>query len=291
VAGVEDHIAPVSEIFRLQGEAELSQAERRYLQGQAQTRAIVLAATRGAGLESVTEDRPKVMLPIAGKPLLEHLVDHFHAQGIRRITVVGGYHADAIDLDAVQVVRNADYARTGELGSLACAREQLADDVVVTYGDLLFRRHVLRDLMEARGDLVAVVDSDLPEEGTRDYRDLAYCSRPDQVFATEDAELERVSVRADSLRGRPSGRWIGMLRACGEGRERLAAAVDALRARRNFDQLGMPDLVNALIDMGCSIKVVYIRGHWLDVNAAEDLIRGSDFAYGASAPSQRPRNA
>jgi len=291
VAGVEDHIAPVSEIFRLQGEEELSHAERRYLQSEATTRAVVLAATRGAGLESVTADRPKVMVPIAGKPLLAHLVAHFQSQGIRRITVVGGYRAEAIDVEGVEVICNPAYSRSGELASLAVARKELADDVIITYGDLLFRRHVLWDLMDARGDLVAVVDSDLPAEETRDYRDLAYCSRVDHLLATEGVELERVSARADTLRGRPSGRWIGMLRARGAGLERLAATLDTLQSRRDFDQLGMPDLVNALIDEGSTIKVVYIRGHWLDVNAAEDLIRGSDFAYGASASAQQRQSA
>jgi phosphoenolpyruvate phosphomutase len=45
----------------------------------------------------------------------------------------------------------------------------------------------------------------------------------------------------------------------------------------------MPDLINALVAAGQKIKVVYIHGHWLDVNGAEDLIRGSDFAHGPSA--------
>jgi phosphoenolpyruvate phosphomutase len=284
VAGVEDHIARVSEIFRLQGEEELSQAERRYVASEAQTHAIVLAATRGAGLESVTEDRPKVMLPIAGKPLLAHLVDQFQRQAIQRITVVAGYRAEAIDVGGVRVLHNPDYMRSGELASLACARDAIHDDVIVTYGDLLFRRHVLRDLVEARGDLVAVVDSELPPQDSRDYRDLAYCSRDDHPLLAEEADLERVSDRPDSLHGKPSGRWIGILRARGHGRERLLEALEVLRSRRDFAQLGMPDLMNALIGAGHTIKVVYIHGHWINVNAAEDLIRGSDFAYGPMPP-------
>lgn len=280
LVGVEDHIAPVSEIFRLQGEEELSQAEQRYLTSEIQTQAVVLAATRGAGLESVTEDRPKVMLPIAGKPLLAHLADRFREQGVRRIAVVAGYRPEAIDLDGITVVQNPDYSRTGELASLVCAREALSDDVIVTYGDLLFRRHVLRELLDAPGDLVAVVDSELPPEESRNYRDLAFCSRDDDVLAADEVELERVMYQADELRGRPSGRWIGMLRARARGRDALLRTLDELKARRDFAKLGMPDLINALIASGQKVKVVYIHGHWLDVNAAEDLIRGSDFAHG-----------
>jgi phosphoenolpyruvate phosphomutase len=100
----------------------------------------------------------------------------------------------------------------------------------------------------------------------------------------EEADLERVSERADTLHGEPSGRWIGILRARGRGREQLLVALETLRSRRDFAQLGMPDLLNALIGAGHTIKVLYIHGHWINVNAAEDLIRGSDFAHGPMSP-------
>ena len=91
---VEDRIASVNELFRLQDADEYSEAENRYLSAsRASASAVVLAASRGAGLEAVTADRPKVMLPIAGKPLLRWLVDAFKKQGVNDITVVGGYHA------------------------------------------------------------------------------------------------------------------------------------------------------------------------------------------------------
>jgi len=98
LVNVEDRIASVNEIFRLQDVEEYSAAERLYLsQSRPMRAAIVLAATRGRGLEAVTADRPKVMLPIAGKPLLRWLVDSFKKESINDIAVVGGYRADAID--------------------------------------------------------------------------------------------------------------------------------------------------------------------------------------------------
>ncbi len=101
----------------------------------------------------MTGDRPKVMLPIAGKPLLRWLVDGFKKEQINDITVVGGYRADAIDTAGVKLVLNERYAETGELASLACAIESLDSDTVISYGDLLFRSYVLRDLVECEGGI------------------------------------------------------------------------------------------------------------------------------------------
>ncbi len=112
-----------------------------------------LAASRGSGLEAVTADRPKVMLPIAGKPLLRWLVDAFKKESINDITVVGGYRADAIDTAGIRLVVNERYERDGELASLACAIGPLDSDTVISYGDLLFRSYVLRDLIESQGGL------------------------------------------------------------------------------------------------------------------------------------------
>ena len=180
LVNVEDSIAAVNEIFRLQDADEYSEAEDRYLSsGRAAGSAVVLAASRGKGLEAVTEDRPKVMLPIAGKPLLRWLVDAFKKQGVNDITVVGGYRADAIDTAGIKLVVNEQHAQTGELASLACAIDKLAGDTVVSYGDLLFRSYILRDLVESEAAFSVVVDSSLTDAENASVRDFAWCSAAD----------------------------------------------------------------------------------------------------------------
>ncbi|RMF86476.1 MAG: phosphoenolpyruvate mutase [Nitrospirae bacterium] len=274
VMGVEDRIAPVEEIFRLQGAEELRQAERRYLDAGREARAVVLAATRGEGLESVTRDRPKGMVEVAGRPLLHRLVGELRRQGVRRVTVVGGYRAEAIDAPGAEVVVNPDHATTGELASLARARDRIGPDTVILYGDLLFRSYVLRDLLEAEGEVVAVVDSAPGAGGT----DRAYCTAPDdRGLFRQPVQLLRV---ADDGEGAGDGRWIGMLRVRGAGRERLLAALDALLAEPGGARRSLGDLLNHLVASGQAVQVQYIHGHWLDVNRLEDLPRAGDFAHG-----------
>jgi phosphoenolpyruvate phosphomutase len=282
VAGVEDRIAAVSEIFRLQDADELSAAERVYATpSQPPPRALVLAATRGDGLDALTADRPKVMLPVAGRPLLRRMVDAYKEQGIHQITVVAGYRAEAINVPGIEIVVNTQHATSGELVSLDAARDRLGDDFVLSYGDLLFRRYVLRDLIDCPGDLVVVVDSSPRNGGS--WRDPAFCSAPDDR-ALFDADV-RLSGVGPGCSGTACGRWIGMLRARGEGARRLQQALAALRARPDFNRLGAPDLLNRLVADGAAIRVHYIHGHWLDVNDLEDLRKASDFAHADGARS------
>ena len=280
LTGVEDRIAPVSEIFRLQGDPELREAEKRYGgDAGAATHAVVLAAARGEGLESVTEGRPKAMLEIAGKPLLRHLVDVFKQHGLHNITAVAGYRPEAFDVAGVKLVENPAFETTGELASLNCAREHFGDDNLIVYGDLLFRRHVLSDLLETDYPITVVVDSQ-PRDGHATARDPAWCSAPDDrsVFA-QDVTLEHVGSNDPPARA-PDGRWIGIMRSRGEGRAWVAEALDTLRGEGRFETAGVPELLNTLLAAGRRVNVIYITGHWLDVNDLDDLRAAQSFAYG-----------
>jgi phosphoenolpyruvate phosphomutase len=284
LVSIEERIGSVEEIFRLQGADEYTEAEKIYAGGKLNRHAIILGASRGDNLDAVTQDRPKVMLPVAGQPLLHRLVDAFRRQRVSDICVVAGYKANAIDVSGVRVRVNPDYASSGELASLACALDHVGEDTVITYGDLLFRRYILRDLLEADADLTIVVDSS-PSPGQR-ARDLAYTDSPDarEVFGRDVSLTRVVSVPAgtEPASSHPAGRWIGMLRVRGAGREHLLSALRVLREREDFDRLSIPDLLNALLDAGHRIKVLYILGHWLDVNDHEDLARAADFAHSQS---------
>jgi phosphoenolpyruvate phosphomutase len=280
LVNVEDRIVSVNEIFRLQDADEYSAAERIYLSNSGAPRAaVVLAASRGRGLEALTAERPKVMLPIAGKPLLRWLVDGFKKESINDITVVGGYRVDAIDTAGIKLVVNERYAETGELSSLACAVDSLDSDAVISYGDLLFRSYVLRDLVESKADFSVVVDSLKTGSSNHTVRDFAYCSRGDDrgLFGTP-VLLERVTSAADPERA-PHGRWIGLLNVSRAGLAKLKATMKTLREEKQFDSLDMPALLNALIAGGSNVEVLYVHGHWRGVNDLDDLRHAVDFAH------------
>jgi len=278
---VEGRVATVPEIFRLQGADELLEAEKIYARSARQdASAIILAASRGRGMDELTRDRPKVMIPVAGKTVLRRLVDKFKAQGINDITVVGGYHSEAIDVQGARTVVNDAWENSDELVSLSCALEAVTDDTVLIYGDLLFRTYILNNLMDWDSDLLVVVDSSPLDQARGNKNDLAFCSAPDdRAMYQQKVSLERISSDRAWDGRKSDGRWIGMLRASGEGRVQVLEALGQLRAEGGFDGMAVPDLINRLIDNGHTPQVQYISGHWMDINNLNDLQRAGDFAY------------
>lgn len=279
---VEGRIAPVAEVFRLQGADELLDAEKRYARpAQPETTALILAASRGQGLDDLTRDRPKVMISVAGKTVLRRLVDKFKGQGINAITVVAGYRAEAIDVQGVRIIENQRWSEAGELVSLDCGLDAIGQDTVVLYGDLLFRTYMLTNLLDWDAPLLAVVDSAPLDSVQGNLNDLAYCSVPDdRAMYQQRVVLEQVCADSHWRNRRPDGRWIGLLRISGPGRDAVMRALDSLRSMPGFVTMGLPDLLNQLIRQGDAPQVQYVTGHWMDLNNLDDLQRAAEFAHG-----------
>ncbi len=273
---VEDQIATVNHIFELQGADELKQAQDRYLSQQSNINAIVLAASRGSELYELTEDKPKTMINIGGKTLLRRSIDELKKLGINNTTVIAGYKANAINIPGINKRINKQFKNSDELTSFACAEKDFSDDMLVFYGDLLFRGYIMRDLLESSGEIVVVVDSALDNPNLSGSPDLAFCSKKDDRNPfMQDVLLKKLARQSD--RNKPSGYWIGMLRIRKQGKKWITKALKELRKRDDFNQLTIPDLLNHLIEKGKPINVHYIDGHWLDVNSLDDINRAGDF--------------
>jgi phosphoenolpyruvate phosphomutase len=135
--------------------------------------------------------------------------------------------------------------------------------------------------MDWESDLLVVVDSSPLDQAPGNKNDLAYCSAPDdRAMYQQKVSLERISSEADWQDRSPNGRWIGMLRARGAGRQHLLDALGQLRGEPGFASMSVPDLVNRLVANGHAPQVQYISGHWMDINNLEDLQRAGDFAQG-----------
>ena len=274
--GVEEKVAPLAEVFRLQGESELEQAEKAYLpKGGPVAHGIVLAAGRGDDLGDLVKDRPKCMVPIAGKPILAHILDAYRSAGVRDLIVVRGYAKAAVDVQGASFVDNDAHATTGEVASFVAAKAALDGPCIVSYGDVLFKKYVLDELLETEGDFVIAVDS-MPAEANRSRRaDWVRCSEAhSRKTLLENVQLQ--DVMTDPASAGITGEWTGLLKLSAEGARTVRAMLDAW-PKAELDKASMPDLLRRLVREDKKVRVVYTRGGWLDVNTLSDVVRGSAF--------------
>ena len=77
--------------------------------------AIILAAGQGKRLAPLTNDRPKCLVKLFGKSILERQIDILQNNGIEDITIVTGHQSDSIDIHKIEKIRNDDYKNTNML--------------------------------------------------------------------------------------------------------------------------------------------------------------------------------
>lgn len=103
--------------------------------------AIILAAGFGSRFVPLTYDKPKGLLEVHGKPMLEHQIEQLVEAGITEIVIVVGYMKEAfeylVDAYGVELVVNPDYATKNNLASLHCAAPYLKNSYVLVADNLI----------------------------------------------------------------------------------------------------------------------------------------------------------
>ena len=235
-------------------------------------KAVILAAGKGERLAPYTEDRPKCMVEIGGRPLLFYTLQNLRRAKIRDINIVTGYLREKIEFEGLQYFHNQRFAATNMVESLFCAEAAMDDDLVVSYGDIVYEYGVLEKLLNDRSDIAVVVD----DEWQRLWR--LRSSNPLEGAETlvfgKDSYLTEIGDRPTNP-NQIESQYIGLLKFSRKGIQTLKDTFhrikslpeesEVIRGRNKF-QIYMTDILQVMIDNGEKIKGVRINGGWIEID-------------------------
>ena len=132
--------------------------------------ALILAAGRGTRLRPLTDQYPKCLVSVHGKPILHYQLESLSDAGLEECVIVVGYRADQVRRAIgtrfgnlrITYVENEHYGHTNNIYSLWMARREISEELLLLEGDLIFEPELVRDLLEVPHEDVAVVDRFLP---------------------------------------------------------------------------------------------------------------------------------
>jgi len=233
-------------------------------------KAIILAAGRGSRMKNLTYERPKCLVELRGKPLLDRQLAALREAGIDQIAIVTGYKRELLANRGLTEFHNPRWADTNMVSSLACAQEWLqTEPCIVSYSDIFYSAQAVKSLMECTTLLAVTYDPNWLKLWTQRFGDPlldaeTFRLKPDNTLA----EIGNKPTSVEEVQGQ----YMGLLRFTPEG----WAEVMRIRASltpNECDQMHMTGTLQRVIE-GSRIAIAAIPYElaWGEVDSAEDLM-------------------
>lgn len=242
-------------------------------------RPVIIAAGRGSRLRNETDELPKTLVQVMGRPMLEWILEAFESAGLKRrdVVFVCGYRAEIIKARYPEFtyVTNHDWQNNNILLSLLMAREYLGDGFVSTYGDIVYEGAVVQKLLQSPADIALGCDT---------------AWRRRYVGRTQHPETDAEKLRADGKRvvelsrtipsEQADGEFIGVMKLSSRGAAELTRAFDQaersyagslFREGRSFQKAYLIDLLSEMLEQGTSMEREDTRGGYMEIDTQQDL--------------------
>jgi L-glutamine-phosphate cytidylyltransferase len=237
-------------------------------------KAVILAAGQGTRLRPLTDDRPKCLVEIAGKTILDHQLEILRAAGVDDITVVAGYREDQIQRPGLRKIINPRYAETNMVYTLFCAHELMdgREDLIISYGDIVYEPKVLQTLLDCSAPVCLTIDKEW-----RRYWEL----RMDNPL--EDAEtlkldgnrileLGEKTDRYDNIQGQ----YMGLIKVRADHALKIYSIWQGMDRNatylgKDFDNMFMTGFLQHLINTGWNVRAAFVENGWLEIDSVEDM--------------------
>jgi L-glutamine-phosphate cytidylyltransferase len=232
-------------------------------------RAVILAAGRGSRMGPHGDNRPKCLVELNGRALIELQMAALRRGGVDQIGVVRGYRAEMIDFPELTYFANDRWAETNMVMSLAAAGPWLrTQPVIVSYADIFYRSELVRGLAAADGELVISYDRRWRQLWARRFSDPLSDA---ETFRLDSAgrllEIGGKTTRIEDI----EGQYMGLLKFTPPAWAKIESLLAKLdpTARDRLDMTGL--LRRLLAEKEIPIHTFGTDAQWGEIDAPGDM--------------------
>jgi dTDP-glucose pyrophosphorylase len=247
------------------------------------TKAVILAAGRGTRMRDLTQEIPKPMLKVQGKPILQHILEGLMSVGIRKFCIVTGFRAEVVEGyfgDGKKYGCEISYVRqevqdgTGKAPELA--KDWVGKDAfLLTYGDILVKPETYREMVERFGGkhssgvefdgVITVTPGQDVTKGGLNFFCPEFCLQQ-VVEKPSAAEVERYTQEGHIKAGEPVWYNAGIYIF-----KPIVFEFTGKLQKSPRGEYELTDAINGMCKAGLRIAGLKIAGRWVDVRDPETL--------------------
>jgi len=240
-------------------------------------KAIIIAAGSAKRLGEQTKELPKGLLNINGKSILQRQIDILLKNGIQEIVIIIGPHKEKFKFKQVRYIDDTEFEKHDVLLSLMAAKNEIKDEVITTYSDILFDDKILQQIIKSNVDIGIATDMDW--EIKYENRTEHPKSQADNVVI-EDNQVIRIKKNISKIsKNQKNGEFIGIMKLSTKGSEDFVREYDRIEKIKpspfhdslKFEKSYLTDMIQELIVQKISVKPIIVDGNWCEIDTPQDL--------------------
>jgi choline kinase len=239
------------------------------------TRVLILAAGQGTRLRPLTNNKPKCLVPLAGKSLLQRQVQTLKNSGIVDIHIATGFCTKQIKELGFETSFNPRFAETNMVETLFSAKKFIEQDgdLIIAYGDIIYNQENLEILLASNDEIALMID--------KKWKDLwsIRLENPledaETLMMDENGYITELGKKPESYE-RIQGQYTGLIKIRADKVKDFLNFYESLDKTtmydgNNFDNMYMTSFLQLLIDSEWKVKASLVENGWLEVDSVDDL--------------------
>ena len=229
---------------------------------------IILAAGQGTRLRPLTNDKPKCMVELFGKKMIDHILEVAENYNFNEVIIIGGYKFDVLKQyligKKITFVENERYDSTNMVTTLMCAKELFNDDIIISYSDIIYNKNILQTLLNEDADIAVSIDLKWQELWKLRMENIL--DDAETLKFDDNYNLLEIGKKTDNLKD-IQGQYIGLIKV---KQNSIKVLLDTYNSIENNSNLYMTDLIQTIIDNKIPVKASLINAGWFEVDSIED---------------------
>jgi choline kinase len=232
-------------------------------------KAIILAAGRGSRMKQLTASKPKCLINLRGKPLIEWQITAIRSAGIKQIAIVTGYKKELLaDYELVEFY-NPRWSETNMVASLACAEKWLkAEPCIISYSDIFYEASAILSLMNCTAPLAVTYDPNWLTNWAKRFDDPLTDAETFSINSLN--EIIEIGNKPNNIH-EVKGQYMGLLRITPRSWRQIISAISQF-PKSEREKMDMTSTLQHVIQ-SAKIPVLGVpyESEWGEIDSRADL--------------------
>ena len=241
-------------------------------------KAIIVAAGIGSRLGDLTKDLPKSLVNVNGKSILERQIKIFNKFGINDIIIIRGPHKDKFNFENVTYVEDTDVSNHDLLGSFMAAEKEMDDNLLISYGDIIFDENILSQIISSSENSTLAIDYDWQ----KNYHNISNALLDKvSVVTLENNSIIDIGYYENfkNSKNLVFGEFIGLMKISKSTIIQFIKQYNYLQKNHQGKFHDSPsihfgimtDMIKELLKNGIKFSSTKISGRWCEIDTIQDL--------------------